>query len=124
RERYEIGRYSGFVEQSFDLIRQRTRLRAFMSSTISFLAFGGITAVLWYGGHEVLAGHLTPGGLISFLFYLFMIAGPLGGLINLYSQTREALGAAGRIFEVLDTGPTIRDRPGAEALPPLRERLT
>ncbi|HWE61433.1 MAG TPA: ABC transporter transmembrane domain-containing protein [Chloroflexota bacterium] len=123
RERYEMDRFGTYIERAFNLALRRIRLRAALSAVIMFLAFGAITAVLWYGGHEVLQGHLTPGGLISFLFYLILVAGPLGTLIGLYAQAREAMGAAGRIFEVLDTPPTIHDRPGATPLPPLREHL-
>ncbi|HXT37010.1 MAG TPA: ABC transporter transmembrane domain-containing protein [Chloroflexota bacterium] len=121
REPHEIERYGGLVERVFSLTLGRLRLRASFVSLITFLTFGAITIVLWFGGREVLAGHLSPGGLISFLFYIFLIAGPLGTLTNLYGQTQEAMGAAGRIFEVLDTSPGIADTADAHPLPPLRE---
>ncbi|HVA88726.1 MAG TPA: ABC transporter ATP-binding protein, partial [Chloroflexota bacterium] len=123
RERHEIERYGGLVERVFSLTLGRLRLRASFVSLITFLTFGAITIVLWFGGREVLAGHLTPGGLISFLFYIFLIAGPLGTLTNLYGQAQEAMGAAGRIFEVLDTAPGIADTADARPLPPLRGYL-
>jgi ATP-binding cassette, subfamily B, bacterial MsbA len=123
REPHEIARYGGLVEHVFRLTLGRIRLRASLVTLMTFLTFGAITIVLWFGGREVLAGHLTPGGLISFLFYIFLIAGPLGTLTNLYGQTQEAMGAAGRVFEVLDTAPGIADLAGAWPLPPLRESL-
>jgi subfamily B ATP-binding cassette protein MsbA len=123
REQFEIGRFGSMVERVFALTLRRIRVRATFVSFIGFLAFAAITLVLWFGGREVLAGRLTPGGLISFLFYIFLIAGPLGTLTGLYGQTQEALGAAGRIFEVLDTLPEITDRPGAIDLPPLARSL-
>ena len=123
REDYEIGRYGALLERVFGLTLRRARVRAAFVATITFLGFGAITAVLWFGGHEVLAGHLSPGGLISFLFYVFFIAGPLGTLTNLYGQTQEAMGAASRVFEILDTRPAIADRPGARPLPLLASEL-
>jgi ATP-binding cassette, subfamily B, bacterial MsbA len=123
REPHEVARYGGLVEQVFRLTLGRIRLRASLVTLMTFLTFGAITIVLWFGGREVLAGHLTPGGLISFLFYIFLIAGPLGTLTNLYGQTQEAMGAAGRVFEVLDTAPGIADLPKAQPLPLLRESL-
>lgn len=124
REPYEVGRFGGLIERVFTLTLQRIRVRAVFTALITFLTFAAITAVLWFGGREVLAGRLTPGGLISFLFYIFLIAGPMGALTNLYGQAQEAMGAARRIFEVLDTPRDIRDRPGARPLPPLRGDLT
>jgi subfamily B ATP-binding cassette protein MsbA len=123
REQFENGRFGSMVERVFALTLRRIRVRATFVSFISFLAFAAITLVLWFGGREVLAGRLTPGGLISFLFYIFLIAEPLGSLTSLYGQTQEALGAAGRIFEVLDTRPAITDHPGAIDVPPLARRL-
>ncbi len=123
REPHEIARYGGLVEQVFRLTLGRIRLRASLVTLMTFLTFGAITIVLWFGGREVLAGHLTPGGLISFLFYIFLIAGPLGTLTNLYGQAQEAMGAAGRVFEVLDTAPGIADLVDAHPLPLLRESL-
>jgi subfamily B ATP-binding cassette protein MsbA len=123
REPFEIERFGGQVERVFHLTLRRIRVRATFTSVISFLAFSAITLVLWFGGREVLAGRLSPGGLISFLFYIFLIAGPLGSLTSLYGQTQEALGAAGRIFEVLDTPPAIADPPSARDLPLLARRL-
>jgi subfamily B ATP-binding cassette protein MsbA len=123
REPYEIGRFGRLVEHVFTLTLQRIRVRAVFTALITFLTFSAITAVLWFGGREVLEGRLTPGGLISFLFYIFLIAGPMGALTNLYGQAQEAMGAAGRIFEILDTPPEIVNRQGARQLPPLRGDL-
>ena len=106
RERFESARFGGSVERVFTLTLGRIRVSARLVALMNFLAFGSITLVLWFGGREVLRGSLTPGGLISFLFYIFMIAAPLGSLANLYSQAREAMGAATRIFEILDTEPS------------------
>jgi subfamily B ATP-binding cassette protein MsbA len=124
REQYESQRFGGMVERVFVLTLGRIRVRASFVSLISFLAFGSITLVLWFGGREVLHGDLTPGGLISFLFYIFLIAGPLGTLANLYSQIRESMGAATRIFELLDTPPAITDRPGARSPATTEGRVT
>jgi subfamily B ATP-binding cassette protein MsbA len=88
--------------------------------TSVFIAFG---AVLWFGGREVLAGRLTPGGLISFLFYLTILTGPLQSLANIYGSFQRALGGAARVFEVLDTPPSIVDAPDAYELPPVRGRV-
>jgi subfamily B ATP-binding cassette protein MsbA len=71
------------------------------------------------GGREVLAGRLTPGGLISFLFYLTVLTGPLQNLANIYGTFQRAAGGAARVFEVLDTPPSIVDAPDAYELPPV-----
>ncbi|HKS69724.1 MAG TPA: ABC transporter ATP-binding protein, partial [Ktedonobacterales bacterium] len=72
------------------------------------------------GGREVLAGRLTAGDLVAFIFYLFLVIGPLIALSNLYSQLQAALAAAERVFELLDepVEPALAT-PSAVALPPI-----
>jgi subfamily B ATP-binding cassette protein MsbA len=117
REDYEVDRYSTAVESSFQLAMRRARLRAVFVPLITLLSFAALAAVLWFGGQEVLAGHITPGQLISLMLYMMMVAGPLGGLAGVYAQFQEAGGAARRIFELLDTLPTVAEAPDAPALP-------
>jgi len=123
RERYELERYAGAVGRSFSITVSAARLRALFEAVMTTAGFAAVAVVLWFGGHEVLAHRLTPGGLISFLFYLMLLIGPLQSLASLYNEFQQALGGAARIFELLDTRPAIVDAPGAYALPAVRGHL-
>ncbi len=123
REPFEIERFNGGVERAFTLSMHLTRARAFFAPLVSFLAFVGVVMVIWFGGTEVLAGHLTPGQLVSFVIYMVLIAGPVAQLGNLYGQIQESLGAAERIFELLDAVPERPDSPTAIALPTLEGQI-
>ena len=118
RQAYEQERFTARVERTFDTAMQRIRLRATFIPLITFFSLSSITAVLWFGGQQVLAGTITAGELIAFLFYMFMVAGPVGEFAGLYSQLREALGASRRIFEILET-PGEEQQAGLPALPPV-----
>ena len=119
RQGYEQERFTAQVERTFVTAMQRIRLRATFIPLITFFSLSAITAVLWFGGRQVLAGTITAGELIAFLFYMFMVAGPVGEFAGLYSQLREALGASRRIFEILET-PGEEQQAGLPALPPVR----
>jgi subfamily B ATP-binding cassette protein MsbA len=123
RERWELARYRTAVECSFRTGLAAARLTSLFQSVMTTAIFVAIGAVLWFGGREVLAGRLTPGGLISFLFYLTILTGPLGSLANIYGSFQRAAGGAARVFEVLDTPLAITDAPGASVLPPVRGRV-
>lgn len=116
REGFELMRYSRAVERSYTIGLSASRLQAAFESLMLTAGLGAVSAVLWFGGREVLFGHLTPGGLISFLFYLTMLIGPMQGLGALYGQIQRAAGGASRIFEILDTTPAMVDPPGARPL--------
>jgi subfamily B ATP-binding cassette protein MsbA len=120
RERFEMARYGAAVEQSFRIEFSAERLQSFFQSAMMTAIFVAMAVVLWAGGREVLAGRLTPGGLISFLFYLTILTGPLQNLANIYGSFQRAAGGAARVFEVLDTPPAIVDDPDAYELPPVR----
>ncbi len=119
REGYETARFGSAVDRAFALALRRTRVRAVFVPLMTLLGFAAVTFVLWYGGRQVLAGTLSPGELVSMLVYMLLIIAPIGTLTTLYSQLAEALGAAERIFEVLDTPTEPLDRPGLPALPSL-----
>lgn len=123
REDYEVGRYSGRVENVFRLAIRRARLQSSFMALMTFLSFTAIAAVLWFGGHEVLAGHITPGELVSILIYMGVVAAPVGSLAGLYGEFQKALGSGERIFSVLDEPITVTDMPGARPLPPLEGEL-
>jgi len=86
---------------------------ATFSSVVGLLFFSALVAIFWYGGTEVLAGRLTTGDLVAFIFYAFNIARSVGGMSRLYSTFNSAAGATERLFELLDTEPEIVDAPDA-----------
>ncbi len=120
REPYETRRYGDGVERLFNIAIKRVRLGAILGPVISLLAFSSIALVLWVGSREVIAGHLTPGQLVSFLLYTMMIASPIAGFTSLYAQLQRALGASERVFQLLDTAPEMQDAPDASDLPTIR----
>jgi len=120
REEYESERFIKRMRQSLRKALQRALAQALLGPVNELIGSVAIVIVLWVGGHEVLAGSLTAGDLVAFMFYLFMLIGPLWALSNLYSQLQAALAGAERVFALLDEAiePTIND-PSALPLPPI-----
>ncbi|MCZ7570991.1 MAG: ABC transporter transmembrane domain-containing protein [Ardenticatenaceae bacterium] len=122
-EEFERERYGQAVERAFAATRRKARTSALFSPLISALFVSSFSAVLWIGGREVLAGRLTAGELIAFLFYALTLAGAVSGLAGAYGAFQNALGASERVFEILDTLPDIADEPDARPLPPITGRV-
>jgi subfamily B ATP-binding cassette protein MsbA len=123
REAYEVTRFSDRVEATFDAAMERARISAILAPIIGFMALMSITITLWFGGYEVVQGRLTPGGLIAYIIYTLLVAGPIAAFSGLYSQFQSALGATERIFQLLDTEPEIVDTPDAIPLPTIVGRI-
>jgi subfamily B ATP-binding cassette protein MsbA len=94
----------------------RSTIRATFFGILTFCAFGGVVAVLWQGGRLVLDGTLTAGALVSFLLYALYVAGAVGSLGSLFGVYQEAVGAAKRTFDLLDTEATIAEPAKPEIL--------
>lgn len=120
RETFETNRYDESAETLFQTARKRALLSNIFWSSIGFSFLMLMVMIFWFGGTEVLAGRLTTGDLVAFIFYAFNIARSVGGMSRLYTTFNTAAGASERIFELLDTMPEIQDRPDASPMPPIR----
>ncbi len=116
REGFEAERYAANLS---GVVARGSRLalwRAGFGGLMGFLGFGAIAILLWYTGHQVIDGSLDIGTLTGFLLYGVTIGGSLATIASLYGQFREGTGAVTRVFEILDTEPSIRDAPDAVEL--------
>ena len=108
------------ADRVFDRSVLLGRTRANFTPVLDFLPAVGLVVVLWYGGHQVLAHHMTIGALVAFDVYVVMLIAPLRMTGMLIAQAQRAVVSAQRISEVLETAPAIVDAPGARRLPPGR----
>ena len=67
REDYEAERFDRENYRNFHAQLKAVRLTAILTPAIEFLGALGVTAIIWYGGKEVINGNLTSGDLIAFL---------------------------------------------------------
>lgn len=112
KEPAEVRRYAGEIQDSYRHGRDRSWAYGGFAGAITFLSFGAITVVLWYGGRLVISGAMDAGTLVSFLLYTIFIAGALGNLSSLWGSLMSALGASERMFELLDRVPSIESHGG------------
>ena len=125
QEPAERSRYGERIAASVRTALQRAQVRGVFFGMLTFSTFAGIVFVLWQGGVLVLEGELTAGSLVSFLLYTVSIAASIGALASSFSSYQEAVGAAERVFEILDMSPDIADPPRPAALPsPPRGEVT
>jgi subfamily B ATP-binding cassette protein MsbA len=123
-EAEEVRRYGSHLHQVIDAAIRRARIRGTFFGILTFSGFGGVVAVLWQGGRQVLEGSLTAGALVSFLLYALYVAGAVGSLASLFGAYQEAVGAARRVFDLLETESAVRDPVRPLQLPrPLRGEI-
>lgn len=111
------------VESAFDTARERIRQRALLVAAVMLLVFGAVGIILWIGGHDVVAGRLSPGQLSAFVFYAIIVASAAGTISEVIGDLQRAAGATERLFELLAAQPEI-DVPAAPVILPRPSRGT
>jgi len=110
-----------FERASFSLFRTNlkvTRVLSLLPPLMEFLGGIAIAGALWYGSREIAQGRLTAGEFTSFVTALLLMYGPIKKLSRVNANLQQAVAAAERIFQLLDTHTEVTERPGAAPLPP------
>jgi subfamily B ATP-binding cassette protein MsbA len=122
------GREAGrFARASDALYRTNMKVTSALSSlppVMEFLGGLAMAGALWYGSNEIAAGRMTTGEFTSFIAALFLSYGPAKKLSRVNANLQQAIAAAGRIFEMLDTHSEVLERPGAVPMAPLSRGVT
>ena len=113
--------FDAVTEAAYAAGVDRIRVKAFLIASVMLIAFCAVGAILWVGGHDVLAGRLTAGELSAFVFYAGIVASGAGTVSEVWAEIQRAAGATERLMELLDTRPLLRAEAPAATLPqPLR----
>jgi ATP-binding cassette, subfamily B, bacterial MsbA len=86
------------------------KLTAVVNESLSGLL---IVAVILYGGSQVMAGHMTWAALLTFMFAIRSVYGPINNMNMKYVEAQSTVASVKRIDEFLKTEPSIAQRPGA-----------
>jgi len=122
-EAYEQSRFAEENERLFWLYMKGTRIRALTNPLMEVLAAFGIAAVVAYGGYSVIVGGRTQGAFLGFLTAVLLLYEPFKGLAKTNTAIQQAMGAAERVMELLDTPSDVVERPDARVLEPMREAI-
>ena len=120
-EEFEKRRFAAAANDYFRAFVKQRRIGALAGPFSEYLGVVAATAVLWYGGHEILLQRaLEPQQFFIFLFAMLQLMSPLKSLSNVNATLQEGLAAAVRIFRILDTEPAIVSRPGSRPVSGIR----
>ncbi|CAH1259922.1 unnamed protein product [Diabrotica balteata] len=112
QEPRELTSYNISIENVLKYCYKEAKARALFYGMTGFSGHIIIISVLYYGGVMVSSNTITVGNLSSFLLYAAYIGISVGGLSSFYSELNKSLGAATRIWEIIDREPTIPTQGG------------
>lgn len=123
QEEEEIERFGRRNRAWFDLSARSARLQALNVPLLDFIANLATVVVIWYGGLLVIRSQLTLGELVAFTTYLGQLVQPVRRLGMITPAIAMAAAAGERIFEILDAGSEVVEKPDAYPLPAVRGRV-
>lgn len=106
-----------FATQAQLYLKTITRLRTISATAgpvAEWIGAVGAVVILWAGGRQVLqGGDLSSTWFILFLGSMVSLMQPVRSLSQIHTHLQEGDAAAARVFDVLDTEPTVQDRSDA-----------
>jgi len=117
REDYEQRKLEEESAQSVQIALRARSLKARLSPLVGLIVAAGTALVLWFGGKLVLAGSLSAGSLIVFIWYLGKMYKPMQDFAKMTDTYSKAAVGYERIKEIFDTKPQVRDLPSARPAP-------
>ncbi len=107
REKDESSRFFYENQRYYHFIRKVLKYNSASAPIVELLGSLGMAGVAWYGLHRVFSGAITQGELFSFIAAVAMMYGPVKRLSKVSNLVHTSVGAAERVFEVIDEKPEI-----------------
>eukprot|EP00357_Protocruzia_adherens_P026870 CAMPEP_0115004482 /NCGR_PEP_ID=MMETSP0216-20121206/19239_1 /TAXON_ID=223996 /ORGANISM="Protocruzia adherens, Strain Boccale" /LENGTH=625 /DNA_ID=CAMNT_0002370499 /DNA_START=308 /DNA_END=2185 /DNA_ORIENTATION=- len=98
----EMAKYRHKLEEAYSVGVKRSLVQGLFGGVLFILANGLLISILWYGGAMVIEGEVSTGDLAAFLLYTVQMAVSLTVLGSVYSSIMQAIGAAEKIFQIID----------------------
>ncbi len=111
-EEYENSKFVKETKNFFRMMLRIVRIRNASSPITEFLSVIVGVVIIYYGGVLVLQHNsLKASEFLGFLFAIFQLMPPIKELSTVNNRIQESSAAGDRIFEIIDTKPTIKNRP-------------
>lgn len=123
RHRHVSEKFADAARTVFDTGLEKGRVIARFWPAIEAVPGVLLAVVLLGGAHAVADGAMTVGQLVAFVGLLTFAIWPLDSLGWLLGEAQQAATAAQRVYEILDSEPTIVDRPTAREVTTTSGRL-
>ncbi|GJQ65040.1 hypothetical protein Trydic_g7194 [Trypoxylus dichotomus] len=119
QELKELSSYKDKIQKILTLGYSESKARAIFYGMTGLSGNIIIISVLYYGGVMISSQTISIGNLSSFLLYAAYIGVSVGGLSSFYSELNKSIGAASRLWDLVDRRPLISNTGGLIPKAPL-----
>jgi ATP-binding cassette, subfamily B, multidrug efflux pump len=107
REGKQLELFNELNEEHYRAGMRQTVINSIFNPSIGLFGNISLALLVWFGGRSVVDESITFGTVYAFTHYVRQFFEPLRGLADRFNQIQAALASAERIFETLETKPTI-----------------
>ncbi|MGH2878152.1 MAG: ABC transporter ATP-binding protein [Solirubrobacteraceae bacterium] len=119
REGHHEAQFAALNEDNREANMRTVKLNANYFPAVEMLSGVAMATIVLYGGYQAIDGNITTGTVVAFVLTLSFLFEPIQQLSQLYATYQSGMAALEKIFQLLDTAPTLEDRPNAPALGPI-----
>lgn len=123
KQEYELGRVTEKSTEHSTALIKALFYSGILNPSVNFISSIGTVIVLIAGPMMALKTGLSISDVVAFLLYLNLFYAPISTLTRVVEDMQLALAGAERVFEVMDTEPDIKDKPGAKKVGKLSGQL-
>ena len=124
-EAFETNRFEKEQDRHYALDLRQAKLRLISSPITEMIGAFIAVILLWIGGHDVLVSNdMSSEDFIRFILILFSVLQPIRSLSNVSINLQKGFASADRVFDVLDTQPSIVSKPNAIKIDDVNEQIT
>ena len=106
-------KFVGSINNAFRLSMKSAQISGWLGPIMHIIASIGIATVVGFGSYLITSNKLSAGSFASFVLALIALYNPMRGLGGTILQAQNSFFAIGRILELLDYKPKIKDKDNA-----------
>ncbi len=107
----------------FKLGMKMVKRTGILTPLMHFMISIGIAGVVWYGGYLITSSQITAGQFVSFITALLMLYHPIKSIGNSFTSVQLSFLAMERVFDLLETIPSIRNKKNAIKLEKIKKEI-
>jgi len=108
-----------FYEHQMKFVKVDSR----SSPIMEFISAVALTLIIWYGAIDVINGVWTTGAFFAFLAAAMSLYKPIKNFSSTNALLQQSIVSTGRVFEILDEEPSVKDKTDAVILAPFNREI-
>ena len=112
-QKLQNNKFEKQIKEQFNLTISLTKRVGWMSPIMYSICSVGIALVMFYGNHLIISGQMTAGSFASFVTSLLLLYKPVKDLGRTLTDLQSTFVALGRVFELFDLIPYIKNKENA-----------